>query len=228
MLQVRKPTAAHSECFFGASSRASARLCIHRVRTDYAGLIGNHPHTPMLRTVLFATVMAAAAGCAQVAQYRSELDPSTACLARTFHGSEAEVLSTKTVLRPTDRPTTDMLADRSHATAAERSALGRLILASDRCRALGEEYRSGVLHPKIVQAQERVHVERRLLIARLYTGMITWGEFNTTTLQVNEFVSSNMTSARHRITVAEAAERKAAAEAFLRSMAKIYTPPVVP
>jgi hypothetical protein len=70
------------------------------------------------------------------------------------------------------------LVDDSRPTAEERSALDFAVQGLQRCAAAGSSWRSQNLPPKVAVQMGRYFSDEVLLLADLYAGTLSFGEFN--------------------------------------------------
>jgi hypothetical protein len=108
-------------------------------------------------------------------------DPSQSCHLNLTMDKRFELIQPKIAIR--ERPenaSLDMLSDKSYPTAEERQVLSAWKSARDACTALGASFRAQYA-PLDFQATLNANLTRlNELIARLYGGDITYGEFNRT------------------------------------------------
>lgn len=149
-------------------------------------------------------------------------DPTTACMKRlTEDPYILKHLSEKTGIGRPGQPTLQMLADKSRVTAEEKEALSTYSSARDQCLASGSSYRRANMPSNVVFDLESSGQRVTLLLAKLYAGEMTYGEYNSARLENIQKLRSNLTTSDQQNAQARAADedrRRAAAGMALQNM----------
>lgn len=141
--------------------------------------------TIFARSTLALCAAVSVAGCVtpgggqQQSRPSARDDPSMGCFAEISVSSRFEPLRNKIAinLRP-ENATLEMLADKSVPTEEERRLIGVYKIARDTCADQGASFRASYAPPGYVAAFNGNLIRVNELLARLYGGDISYGEFN--------------------------------------------------
>jgi len=139
-------------------------------------------------------------------------DPTAICVKRL--GEDPFVitnLSAKTGIGRPGAPTLEMLSDKSYANDAEKKALSAYSAARQQCIDSGANYRRQNLPSQVTLTMEQSGQNITFLLAKLYAGEITFGEYNTRRVQNGSEARSRLSEydqQRHRQQQAEAEQRR--------------------
>lgn len=144
------------------------------------------------KTLTAAAIAIALTGCANMrpgppAATPAQLmaaDPTTSCMKRL--GEDPYIitnLAAKTGIGRTGSPTLEMFADKSYANEEERKALSAYSAARQQCIDLGASYRRQNLPAQVTLTMEQGGQNVTFLLAKLYAGEITFGDYNTRRVQ---------------------------------------------
>ncbi len=174
-----------------------------------------------MRAICFPLLVLMLAGCAaQRPAYDSSLDASARCMAELRGTPAAAVISSKATLNGLEQPTVEMLADSSYASESEKAAISTYSRARAMCRDLGEGYRASVIPPVFKLRQDSVFSGTTALLARLYGGQITWGQFNNERGRAVREAQQDLMQTASRMQAADQEQRQRAAAAFSNSLAQ--------
>lgn len=186
-----------------------------------------------MKPLLYCTALACAAlaGCAtpgQHAQYRPTAadDPSNGCLASIAYDKRFVPLRAKIAINlRTDNLPLQMLSDKSYANDDDKAVLSEWIAARAECARMGESFRAAYAPPEYRANITAAQAFTTSAAARLYSGEITYGEFNR--LRSEAATAATMRSAtaqqrQHEATAAAQAQddanQRAAVGAALQNM----------
>jgi hypothetical protein len=105
-------------------------------------------------------------------------DPSIDCLANIANDPTYAKLGSKIVMTPGGQPTIAMLADQTKVSKTDKPLLSKAADEADTCFSLGVNYRRQTFGVTISTLIEQSIYAFKDLAAQLYTGQITYGEFN--------------------------------------------------
>lgn len=173
-----------------------------------------------MRFLAFSIVVASILGCAQpqapvTSRPTSADDPTLSCFRSAFADPRLAPLTPRVGSVSTSSAITlDMLADKSTANEEERGALKVWGDARLHCLDLGKQFRANYAPPGWDAAYSRSQMDLVLLTARLYSGEISYGQFNTArqNIALNSRASLQAASQQDAERVAqEIAQQRAAA-----------------
>lgn len=153
-----------------------------------------------MRNTLALTGLVVLAGCANMrpppspspAQL-SAADPTNICMRRvTEDPFIITQLASKAGIGRPGNPSIEMLADKSRANAEEKQALSTYSAERQKCIDLGASYRRQNYPAQVTMTMEQGAQNIALLLAKLYAGDITFGEYN-------ELRMKNASEARSRL-----------------------------
>lgn len=183
---------------------------------------------------VFASILTTAmlAGCATpkpAGPSGAELlaaDPSQACLASNIEQQRQGVLGQK--LSFIGQPTLEMLADKTKANEQEKKAISAFSAERQRCIELGSAYRRANLPMPVTLALEEGGSSSTALLAKLYAGDFTFGEYNAARAANSANIQARLVEydrqanqAQAQASADDAARRQAAANAFLATQQAI-------
>ncbi|MDQ0571509.1 hypothetical protein QFZ42_003343 [Variovorax paradoxus] len=149
-------------------------------------------------------------------------DPTTGCMKRLSEDPYIIThLADKTGIGKSGQPTLQMLTDKSRATGEEKEALSAYSAARDQCLSLGANYRRANMPGNIVFDLESSGQRTTLLLAKLYAGELTYGEYNSARLENMQKLRGNLTASDQQNAQARAADedrRRADAGIALQNM----------
>jgi len=132
----------------------------------------------------------------------------------------AAVIAAKATLNGLEQPNIELLADTSYATDEDKAALATYSRARARCRELGDGYRGTVIPAAIKLRQDATFAGTTTLLARLYAGQITWGQFNSERGSAMREAQLEIMQTASRMQAAEQEQRQRAATAFSNGLAQ--------
>jgi hypothetical protein len=149
-------------------------------------------------------------------------DPSLPCLNAAIDQYRATPLGMRIGAAT---PSVEALADKSKATDAEKLAISEHSAARQKCVLLGMSYRRENLPPEVVFAEEDAEAALTVLMAKLYAGDITFGEYNNARLENRAKLQARLVAVDRQIAqdnaqveAANAARRQAANQALQQTL----------
>lgn len=173
-----------------------------------------------MRIAAIALAVVALSGCATRPVYQPQMDASVACMSELRNTPAAAIISAKATLNGLDQPTVEMLSDSSYATDAEKGAISAYSRTRARCRELGDGYRGTVIPAAIKLRQDAVFASTTGLLARVYSGQITWGQFNSERGRAMRDAQQDIMQTAGRMEAEDQERRQRAAAAFSNSLAQ--------
>ncbi len=121
---------------------------------------------------------AAIIGCAAPLQPKDPgPDPSVACFRGLEHDARFDKMKVRGAVGSAIQVTLEMAASRDKASDEEKSQLSILAVARQTCLDLGKAWRRTYAPPEIAVIYETLQMRVMDLMANLYGGDITWGEY---------------------------------------------------
>lgn len=144
-----------------------------------------------MRELLLLIALVPLAGCVtpgpQQVKRGPNDDPSRACFDALAYDKRFVPLRDRIAINlPASQPTIQMLADKSSPTPDEKLALGEWAAARDGCLAQGAAFRAAYAPPTYTTWMSSNVTTVKLLVARLYAGEISYGEFNRQRAEASE------------------------------------------
>lgn len=144
----------------------------------------------MKKLLLIAALALTTAGCVtpgQQVRRGPNDDPSRACFDALAYDKRFVPLREKIAINlPAHQPTIEMLADKSGPTSDEKQLLGEWAAARDGCLSQGAGFRAAYAPPTYAAWMSNNVTTVKMLVARLYVGEISYGEFNRLRAEASE------------------------------------------
>jgi hypothetical protein len=160
----------------------------------------------------------AAQGTKQQARPTAEDDPTAHCYDRleAAHPALAPLAAKVGSLVASDKSTFEMLASQEKASEADKPLLSQWAAARQECLQSGRAFRAQYAPPGWADAIEAGQSAAMVLIARLYAGEITYGEFNRSRREAAARALEQLRAVNERDTAArQQVQQDAAADALL-------------
>lgn len=181
-----------------------------------------------MRNCLIFVLALALSGCANMNQQSragANDDPTVGCMDYYFSVPEIQVLNVRVGdVNRASQVSFAQLANRERPNEAEKHALSLWADARKRCVESGDEFRRQYAPPGFNTVYTNTQTRLLGAIARLYSGEITFGQFNAERTQISNDMAANMELAKanhmNALNIQEQLTNDAAVQIMLQNAAR--------